>query len=298
LTACKVQTQDGQPDARAAALLAPLPLRHCAFVPGRASTCSVGPCLAGAFSMLSGGAAAGVVPSLRGVSSPAACCQGLVSPTMDRICSAALRLRALRGSDTGPSVAAAVVGAPPASNVAAAAAGDASPPRRASAGDLFQNVPGTEVVALASSDAGPGSPGARLVAAAIAARGLILVSTVRRCGAPLPSVQLGAVARQPRSLTLSTSCPFPPTAITAESVGQTLLYSRLDGRRPRARQRRTPRGARSDGVRAVVRWAHALEARDAAVPLANDEAFDVCTDSSLPCPSVLHQIVSRVLLAR
>ena len=137
--------------------------------------------------MLSGGAAAGVVPSLRGVSSPAACCQGLVSPTMDRICSAALRLRALRGSDTGPSVAAVVVGAPPASNVAAAAAGDASPPRRASAGDLFQNVPGTEVVALASSDAGPGSPGARLVAAAIAARGLILVSTVRRCGAPLPS---------------------------------------------------------------------------------------------------------------
>lgn len=198
MTACKVQTQDGQPDARAAALLAPLPLRHCAFVPGRASTCSVGPCLAGAFSMLSGGAAAGVVPSLRGVSSPAACCQGLVSPTMDRICSAALRLRALRGSDTGPSVAAAVVGAPPASNVAAAAAGDASPPRRASAGDLFQNVPGTEVVALASSDAGPGSPGARLVAAAIAARGLILVSTVRRCGAPPapPSVQLGAVARQ------------------------------------------------------------------------------------------------------
>ena len=284
MTACKVQTQDGQPDARAAALLAPLPLRHCAFVPGRASTCSVGPCLAGAFSMLSGGAAAGVVPSLRGVSSPAACCQGLVSPTMDRICSAALRLRALRGSDAGPSVAAVVVGAPPASNVAAAAAGDASPPGRASAGDLFQNVPGTEVVALASSDAEPGSPGARLVAAAIAARGLILVSTVRRCGAPLPSpTQCAARCRgtPTRSLTLSTSCPFPPTAITAESVGQTLLYSRLDGRRPRARQRRTPRGARSDGVRAVVRWAHALEARDAAVPLANDEAFDGQHSSSL-----------------
>jgi len=272
LTACKVQTQDGQPDARAAALLAPLPLRHCAFVPGRASTCSVGPCLAGAFSMLSGGAAAGVVPSLRGVSSPAACCQGLVSPTMDRICSAALRLRALRGSDTGPSVAAAVVGAPPASNVAAAAAGDASPPRRASAGDLFQNVPGTEVVALASSDAGPGSPGARLVAAAIAARGLILVSTVRRCGAPLPSpTQCAARCRgTPTTLSHTFYLLAVPTHCDYSRISRTNPALQPARRTSPARKTatNTARSAfwRRESSRAVGPCTFALASRDAAVP--------------------------------